>query len=402
MCVPHHLLIGCIFCREKKSARRGNRGYMEIFMDCVLTMWAFHLGLLFELLDLPYYLRSANNLATPSQERFMSDSEQEGKTSFDVIVQAATELSVDSLGLPKALRRNVGKVLEYLVKIPKSIIDANVAERQAISDARVANIKATGKVMVEGAVVDDKLIEIAHETNARRIARQQKNAIGVLSVAVDELRKEQFLGDEPPAEISEDWLNAFERDAILMSSEEMQLLFGKILAGEIREPGSFSKRTVALMAEVGPKQAALFQRFCSMTTELGRVDHSVDARVISIGEGLATNELSKYGLSYSALCELTEYGLVSTEYSSSAKYGTAIANEEGRVVYSVQFGSKHHALQLKDESQRDAKRDFTVSGAMLTAAGKELLQIVDRQVNSEYFDELVKYFDEQGFRLLPF
>ena len=47
--------------------------------------------------------------------------------------------------------------------------------------------------------------------------------------------------EEPPSadqaipDITDDWLNAFEQEAVNMSSEHMQKLFGKILAGEIRQ-----------------------------------------------------------------------------------------------------------------------------------------------------------------------
>ena len=39
--------------------------------------------------------------------------------------------------------------------------------------------------------------------------------------------------------ISDDFLNRFEEEVRHKNSEEMQLLFGRILAGEIRIPGLF-------------------------------------------------------------------------------------------------------------------------------------------------------------------
>ena len=56
-------------------------------------------------------------------------------------------------------------------------------------------------------------------------------------------------------EIEDDWLNVFARVAEDKSSDELQILFGKILAGEIMRPGSFSLRTIQIMATISKKDA---------------------------------------------------------------------------------------------------------------------------------------------------
>src|SRR5258705_13301622 len=108
-------------------------------------------------------------------------------------------------------------------------------------------------------------------------------------MAADELKsetKDAASPNEPePPPISEDWLNAFESEAAQLSSEQMQRLFGKILAGEIRRPTSYSIKTLKLMAQLDNQAATLFKRFCSLSISLRgpRTNQIIDARVVSMG-----------------------------------------------------------------------------------------------------------------------
>lgn len=111
-------------------------------------------------------------------------------------------------------------------------------------------------------------------------------------------------------DISEDWLNEFENLARLKSSEEMKLVFGKILSGEIIKPGSFSIKTIKLISQLDNQAAKLFQLFCSQTISLSAGGNIYDARVVSINGNAASNSLSQYGLSFDSLNILHEYGLI--------------------------------------------------------------------------------------------
>ena len=44
----------------------------------------------------------------------------------------------------------------------------------------------------------------------------------------------------------------------------MQRRFGRVLAGEIEKPGSYSTRTVKILSELDHDVAVLFKKLCSM------------------------------------------------------------------------------------------------------------------------------------------
>src|SRR5205814_1243291 len=64
----------------------------------------------------------------------------------------------------------------------------------------------------------------------------------------------------PPPKIEDDWLNVFERFAEDASSERLQQLWAKILAGEIRRPKTFSLQTLRFAAELDELTARVFEK----------------------------------------------------------------------------------------------------------------------------------------------
>ena len=62
-----------------------------------------------------------------------------------------------------------------------------------------------------------------------------------------------------PEEVDPDWLNYFGGYAGKASSERIRDLWARVLAGEIRRPGSFSRATLRLLAELDQQMASRFE-----------------------------------------------------------------------------------------------------------------------------------------------
>jgi hypothetical protein len=63
---------------------------------------------------------------------------------------------------------------------------------------------------------------------------------------------------EPVVDINPDWLNRFTSFAQDVSTEELQGVWGRLLAGEIRRPGSFSISSLRVLAELDAEVARSF------------------------------------------------------------------------------------------------------------------------------------------------
>ena len=71
---------------------------------------------------------------------------------------------------------------------------------------------------------------------------------------------EKEIADESP---DDDWINRFFSSAQEVSSDDMQTLWGRILAGEVKQPGSYSLRTLDFLRNLTASEAKAFE-------ELGR------------------------------------------------------------------------------------------------------------------------------------
>ena len=66
-----------------------------------------------------------------------------------------------------------------------------------------------------------------------------------------------------PQNMEDDWITNFFDKCRIVSDEEMQLLWAKVLAGEANSPGTYSKRTVNSLGSLDKRDAQLFTNFCS-------------------------------------------------------------------------------------------------------------------------------------------
>ena len=98
--------------------------------------------------------------------------------------------------------------------------------------------------------------------------------------------------------IDPDWTARFFNDVQDVSSEEMHVLWGRILAGEVESAGRTSLRTLGVLRDLDQATARLFVRFCSCAVfaiHANGVLH--DVRVASLGRNAAHNSLAEFGRS---------------------------------------------------------------------------------------------------------
>ncbi len=97
--------------------------------------------------------------------------------------------------------------------------------------------------------------EINEVIHARRDVREISNVVSVYSFAINELKKLSGVGFE---NLAPDWATAFYDSAKDSSDEEIQVLWGKILAGEIVHRGKFYKRTLSVLKNMESEEAKHF------------------------------------------------------------------------------------------------------------------------------------------------
>jgi hypothetical protein len=175
------------------------------------------------------------------------------------------------VSIPKALTPGVVKAIDRLIAASVDIPVAWLHQKKAQIDAKTESYKLVETTVSKAAASlaggDPEVVERAMNTLVRKEYRKQINREATVAAMLSDLQDQT--DDEPTDEgtsvpvneLDDDWLNVFERYAEDASSERLQGLWGRVLAGEIRRPGRFSTRTLRFLSEVSQADALLFETF---------------------------------------------------------------------------------------------------------------------------------------------
>lgn len=332
-----------------------------------------------------------------------SKSMQEDSSGTDLIATAGDWITDSVSGLPAPVRKNAWKAFGQLctaaIQYPVAFLEGAAREKNAETNARIKLIEKSAEQISANLQVDPTFGALAAQKYASRIVKEQINVEKISKIASDELKahppSQEGVNEE---QISDDWLASFEREAREKSSEEMQLLFGRILAGEIKHPETFSLSTIRMIGQLDSKVAELFVKFCSLSVTLGFEDQIIDVRILALEKAAGANGLSPYGLNYSNLTLLQEYGLVSASLDSHASYVASVMTSDNPPAVPTKYIGR--LWGFRQTTAIDRTPVSGMRGVSLTKAGRELSRIVDIKPNPEYSALLMQKFASLGFDMV--
>ena len=172
------------------------------------------------------------------------------------------------------------KLLDYAASGIGSIAGPMLASWRARKEANALTIQAEGQASalqtIAAAQVDarsalgnqDGLVQTEVsicDTISQRIQfqeeKRQRNLESVVRQSATELDDKSVPDEEP----DHDWTARFFADVQDVSSEDLQLLWAKILAGQVERPGSTSIRTLGVLRSMTHRDAEYFRQFCAFT-----------------------------------------------------------------------------------------------------------------------------------------
>ena len=300
---------------------------------------------------------------------------EENKGIIEQVIDSGT-----SLGLPdpvqKGLLKAANRLLGSALGVGEAYLEGFAEDRRATTEARkLLRIKAAEN-LAAGFKSDSPLANRTFAKNASKILGEQVNIEDILGIAIEDVAKNGK--GASGGDIEEDWYNAFEAEACKKSSEEMKLVFGRILSGEIQSPGAFSLSSVRTMGTMGADIAASFRQFCSLATVVPNIDY----RVIGVEGDASQNKLEKFGFNYWQLNKLREFGLINTSYNSEVEY-----TQLEKLHLPIFYAGRTFMLTTDKPI-----REFHAKGVELTQVGREIYSIVDLVENVEFTKALKKHF----------
>ena len=158
-----------------------------------------------------------------------------------------------------ALDRLVGSLLD----VPTSKMESYASRIRSRSRLESTAFDAAAKKLAGTIDSDADATRLIDEILASQILLLV-NKTNVAKRAVNYLAAPSFLPESEPksdaTEVDPDWLNHFGGYAEKASSEKVRDLWARVLAGEVRRPGSFSLTTLRLLAELDQQMASWFQK----------------------------------------------------------------------------------------------------------------------------------------------
>ena len=127
--------------------------------------------------------------------------------------------------------------------------------------------------------------------------RKQKNIENIVSEAKTILQDEEEVAKEA---VNEDWLMRFFNSIQDISNEDMQKLWAKVLAGEIKNPNSFTLRSLDTLSKITKQEATLFEELKPYIIKY--------RGTLAILNDDKINE--KYNIFYGKIVEMSECGLI--------------------------------------------------------------------------------------------
>jgi len=204
-----------------------------------------------------------------------------------------------------------GKPVEKLIEVAANAIGMVYRPTQIRKEAEAEAHKIVTLARAEAMAkrtkleVDAETFEMMETRIFVRELTRQKNIQKINSIAEDELRNEESVSAEP---VDEDWIKRFFDYAKDVSTEEMQILWGKILAGEVKQPSSYSVRTLEVLRNINRSEADIFLKIGKLA--LIRGSYSYVLRV----DGFIKDE---FGIHYGHFMTMQEAGLMLLEQVST-------------------------------------------------------------------------------------
>lgn len=267
---------------------------------------------------------------------------------------------------PKTALVNLGELSKPATTLIDRVSKAIGGVFRPYQIKRVAKAEAEAEVIrAEGQIRVTDLQRRAFYRFLDEEATKQANIEEITRKAIPDLAS-----DAKPESIENDWLVHFFDKSRLVSDEEMQQLWSRVLAGEANKQGSFSKRAVDTLSSLDKRDAAAFTSLCTFCWVVGNLTPLIfDTRS-------DPSIYTRHGITFGSIMHLESIGLV--QFESLSGFVTQNLPKHLTVYY---YGTPLE-LTLPSESQNE----LAIGKVILTRTGSELAPITGSKPDAEFID----------------
>ena len=287
------------------------------------------------------------------------------------IVEATKVFVSPAIKLIDCIRSMFGKIYEpiHVKRMAKANAFALQTMQKAIdSNPELAQAYNNGMIQID----NKELNELATRSIERSLYQEmvkQQNLESIVAKTYGLLENEPDVPNEP---VEQDWMARFVNSVETISDDDMQLLWAKVLAGEIKKPKTYSLRTLENLKNLSKEEALLFQQYCEYI-------------ITSQGRSYFINEdalLEKSGLSVDAILKFSDCG---------------IANDSTFLNITINVSPNTPEVFFNDEliiicrNPASESTSFTIQIYTLTKFGNDLVTIINKKTSNDFLIAFAKY-----------
>jgi len=179
--------------------------------------------------------------------------------------------------------------------------------------------------------------------------------------------------------IDPDWFDQWRSHAETVSDDAMRRLWASVLAGEAKEPGKYSLRTLSFVRELSKPEADMIALAASFV---------IDGRIIYRHMGV----LGEAGLAFEMLVDLQDLGIISGVEAVGGMNWQVTSNDPERFVGSF----LSHGKGLRFERSTSSP-PLQIPAFTLTRLGREVLTLGTFEPNDTYMRALGALIKTHGF-----
>ncbi|MFO2466238.1 DUF2806 domain-containing protein [Pseudomonas sp. 15FMM2] len=260
-------------------------------------------------------------------------------------------------------------------------VDEISAGKRDVSDFEIELkfLKSAGTsnaVRIEPTISYEDLARAVKENLINDAVRKEVNTVNTILHAEYVLREDQSL---PPKEkVDEDWLFRWKDYTSGVSDSDLQKMWGKVLAGEIKAPGSYSLRCLDFLRNLSHADAKLIEVMCGLILDDKFIWRPRDCYSLS--------------LDFSELLELEELGVIGGVGSALSISFTDRDAPEPDWVKVIVSGKKCLVIRHSDKNAVLPVNAYTV-----TKLGRQLVKLGSFNPDLNYLKAFGSYVVKQGY-----
>ena len=279
-----------------------------------------------------------------------------------------------------------GKPLEKLIDVISkgigTIYKPRAIRKEAEAKAYEIEIieRAKANALSEGKLIEVDTLDRIQERVIHKETRRQENIDNVTQIAAQQLSQEESVSNEP---VDDDWTTRFFNIIEDISNEEMQVLWGRILAGEIKQPKSYSLRTLEVLRNLTFEEASTFSKVAQLKLTSG--DNNM---IYNQDNGIFLE--SEFGITFKDRLLLTELGFIASENNLEFSY---LSIPETKINY-IKFGKKGIFIKREANTPKQA-----IKVLVFTKIGVELSRLIEQTTNENYIKKICSGFKHENVKI---